>query len=43
LAAYCLELAAIAHTPLPAVLAMPVDEILTWHAEAVLFTIGEDG
>jgi len=34
-------LAALAHTPLPAVLAMGVDEILTWHAELVLFTNAE--
>jgi hypothetical protein len=36
-AAYAVELAAITHTPLPMVLDMPLDEMLTWHAETALF------
>jgi hypothetical protein len=35
------ELAAVTHTPLPSVLAMAADEVLTWHAEAALFTLRE--
>jgi len=34
-------LAATTHTPLPDVLAMTVDEVLTWHAEAALYVFGE--
>ena len=39
--AYCTELAAITHTPLPAIMAMSVDEVLTWHAEAALYALEE--
>jgi hypothetical protein len=35
--AFCVELAAVTHTSLPLVLAMAVDEVLAWHAEAALF------